>query len=195
MDRDAGSAFPLTPADAVPPCAPGTVRMCGVFGIGLITIAALLGLAALALGDSTPSLLNTARLFLVFVGVITAGAAISMRPDLWWSWGIGAIASLIAVVGLPSSWDSFQLLLSVVAGVAAAGAVFCLISTRWRYLIASAILLYHFSGIFIATTAPPSTPWLSDQMFRRVYNPYLQFVYLRNASRKRSGVPAEDRNR
>jgi hypothetical protein len=48
-------------------------------------------------------------------------------------------------------------------------------------VIVSAFLLYHFSGIFCATTAPPVTPWLTEQLFTRVYNPYLQFVYLRNA--------------
>lgn len=181
MDRDAGSPFPLTPADADPPYAPGTVRLTGWVGVGAIATAAILGLVSLALGESTPSILTAARLFLVFVGVVSAGAAVSMRPDLWWSWGIGTIASLLGVWGLPNSWDSFQLFLSVVAGVAAAGAVFCLLSPGWRYGIASAILLFHFAGIFIATTEPPSTPWLSDQLFRRVYNPYLQFVYLRNA--------------
>ena len=33
----------------------------------------------------------------------------------------------------------------------------------------------------MATTSPPVSPWLTDQLFRRVFNPYLQFVYLRNA--------------
>ena len=69
----------------------------------------------------------------------------------------------------------------VVTGVAAIGMVFCLLAPWWRYAVASAMLLFHFGGIFMATTAPPSTPWLSEQLFRRIYNPYLQFVYLRNA--------------
>jgi hypothetical protein len=36
-------------------------------------------------------------------------------------------------------------------------------------------------GIFFATTTPPSTPWVTEQAFVRVYNPYLQFIYMRNA--------------
>lgn len=187
MDRDAGSSIPLSPADAVPLWAHGTVRLTGLIGVGLIATAVILGLVALALGSpspgtsDSPSVLYVLRLVLVFVGMVTAGAAISMRPDLWWTWGMGALASLLAVLGLPNQWDSFQLLFSVMTGVAAAGAVFCLLPPTWRYVAATALLLYHFSGIFVATTEPPATPWLSDQLFRRIYNPYLQFVYLRNA--------------
>jgi hypothetical protein len=155
--------------------------MWGLIGVGLIMAAVLLGLASMAMGDSSPDALNTARLFLVFVGVITAGSAVSMRPDLWWTWGIGSLACVLAVPGLPSHWDSFQLLFAVIAGLAASGAALCVLPPRWRYAVATAVLLYHFSGIFMATTSPPSTPWLSDQLFRRIYNPYLQFVYLRNA--------------
>jgi hypothetical protein len=155
--------------------------MWGIVGVSLVASAAALGLASYAIGESTTSPLYFARLFLVFVGILSAGGAVSMRPDLWWSWGLGAITSAIGTAGLPSSWDSFQLLLGVVAAVSAAGAILLLLPPGWRYGIVTAILLYHFTGIFTATTAPPSTPWLSEQLFRRVYNPYLQFVYLRNA--------------
>ncbi len=181
MDRDAGSAIPLSPADAVPPYSPRWVKIFGLIGLGTIALAALFGLATLTLGESTPSALDAFRVILVFIGVVTAGSAISMRPDLWWAWGIGTLSCLLAVFGLPNSWDSFQMFFTIVAGVAAAGVAFCRFSTHWRYVFASAILMFHFTGIFMATTAPPSTPWLTEQLFRRVYNPYLQFLYLRNA--------------
>jgi len=181
MDRDAGSTLPLTPADAVPPYALGFVQKTGLAGAGAIALAALLGAISGAFGESPPVVLNTARLALVFGGIIVVGSAISMRPELWRTWGIGAIASLLAVIGLPGHWDSFRMFFSVMVGVAASGAAFCWFSPQWRYVAASAILLFHFGGIFMATTAPPATPWLSEQIFRRVYNPYLQFLYLRNA--------------
>ena len=181
MDRDVSSVPPLSPADALPPYAPSSVRFWGQVGIGFVAAAAGLGLIAYALGDSAPSELNYPRLLLVFAGVVTTGSAISMRPDLWWSWGMGAIASVLAVGGLPGEWDSFRLFFTVTTGVAATGAVFCVLPSQWRYGVASALLLFHFSGIFFATTAPPVTPWLTDQLFSRIYNPYLQFVYLRNA--------------
>lgn len=182
MDRDAGAALPLTPADAVPPFSPRFVQKTGLFGVGSLALAVLIGAISLALGDSIPSdLTNGLRLLLVFVGVVTTGSAISMRPDLWWTWGFGTVASLLAVFGLPNQWDSFQMFFSVVTGVSAVGMVICRLSAQWRILVVSAILLFHFSGIFMATTAPPSTPWLTEQLFRRIYNPYLQFLYLRNA--------------
>lgn len=181
MDRDVGMSVPSSPADAVPKILPGTVRKTAIVGVGLIGTAAVLGTIFLAIGQSPPDIVNTVRLLLVFAGAIIAGSAISMRPDLWWAWGFGALAAILATVGLPSHWDSFQLLFAVIAGVAAAGSLFSLLPPGWRYVGASLLLLYHFSGIFFATTAPPTSPWLTDQMFRRVYNPYLQFVYLRNA--------------
>lgn len=181
MDRDVASAFPLTPADAVPPYSPSSVRKAGFSGVAMIGVAAALGLVATGMGESASSILSPIRLFLVFTGAIVAGAALSMRPDLWWSWGLGFAASVLAVAGLPDTWDSFQLLFRAIAGVAAAGTLFCLLPSGWRHVGCTVLLLYHFSGIFFATTAPPTSPWLTDQMFRRIYNPYLQFVYLRNA--------------
>ena len=171
--------------DSVDPCrrrspwAPATVRITGVIGVALVATAVLLGLIALGF-DRIPAL-DAARVALVFSGVVFAGSAISMRPELWWSWAIGAGASLLGVFGLPQYWDSFQLFFSVAAGAAAFGAALCLVSATWRYTIASFLILFHFTGIFMATTSPPVSPWLTDQLFRRIFNPYLQFVYLRNA--------------
>ncbi|HEV3384019.1 MAG TPA: hypothetical protein VG097_04350 [Gemmata sp.] len=181
MDHDAGSTIPLTPADADPPICTRFVKITGLAGGGAVAIAALFGIVSSSLGENSLEILNGCRLFLVFVGVVVVGSAISMRPNLWWTWGIGAIASVLAVFGLPDTWDSFQIFFRVVAVVASAGTAFCLFSPKWRFAFASAILLFHFTGIFMATTAPPSTPWLTEQLFRRTYNPYLQFLYLRNA--------------
>jgi hypothetical protein len=185
MDRDAAT-LPLPPglADPTPPVAPESVRLTGLVGLGLLGIAAIVGLAALAMNE-VPSAVNTARLLLVLVGTITVGAAISMRHDLWWAWAFGAVASLLAWGGLPAHWDSFRFLCWALLGVAAAGVAFCLLAPGWRLGIASAIIVFHFTGIFMATTAPATgnmpAPWLTVQAFSRVYNPYLQFIYLRNA--------------
>jgi hypothetical protein len=185
MDRDAGSTpAPTSPDDAVPPVAPETVRTTGLVGVGLVAVAAGLGLVAHAVGKP-PDVLNTARLFLVLAGAITAGAAVSMRPDLWWAWAMGAAAALLGVGGLPGHWDSFRLLCWALFGVAAAGAVLVAVPLVWRLGIASAVVLFHFTGIFMATTSPPTdplpAPWITIQAFGRVYQPYLQFVYQRNA--------------
>lgn len=181
MDRDASSPAPSSPADAIPPYPAASVRTTGLVGVGLTGVAAALGLVAVGVGESVAGPVNTARLFLVLIGVITTGAAISMRPDLWWAWAFGVATSLLAWAGLPTHWDSFRLLASVMAGVSASGVLVVLAAPRWRIVIASVVVLFHFTGIFLATTSPPPTPWLTEQLFRHVYNPYLQFVYLRNA--------------
>ncbi|HSQ56989.1 MAG TPA: hypothetical protein VLM40_14710 [Gemmata sp.] len=136
---------------------------------------------SLALGGTSPAVLDIARVILVFVGVITAGSAISMRPDLWWAWALGSATAWIATIALPGSWDSFPALFRVIGALAAGGAVLCVSSIAVRVGVSMAAILFHFSGIFMAATSPPPRPWINEQLFTRVYNPYLQFLYLRNA--------------
>jgi hypothetical protein len=158
-----------------------TVRKVAFSGLGLTAAAAALGLAVTAMGESAPWPLATARLILVAIGSITAGLAVSFRSDLWQAWALGAGTALLAVFGTPAHWDSFRLLFAVLTGVAAAGAGILQLTPGWRLVAISALMLFHFTGIFMATTSPPPTPWLTEQLFQRVFNPYLQFVYLRNA--------------
>jgi hypothetical protein len=180
MDRDATSAAP-PPPDVVPPVAWETARKVGLLGAGLTAAAAALGLAATLIGDGTPSAVHTARLLLVFVGTVTAGLAISFRPEKWEAWAIGAAAGALAVAGIPAHWDSFRMLLGIFTAVAVARLVLVLVPTGWRLGLVSAFIVFHFGGIFMATTSPPPTPWFVDQVYNRVYNQYLQFAYLRNA--------------
>ncbi|MBN9119709.1 MAG: hypothetical protein J0I06_11225 [Planctomycetes bacterium] len=184
MDRD---AHPATPADAaalaevVPPFEWSAVRKVGLVGAGLLAAAAALGLVATAI-DAPPTWpLHTVRLFLVLVGAITVGAAVSMRPDLWRSWAVGGGSALLAIAGTPAHWDSFRLLFGVMAAIALTWAVLRAAPAQYRLPALSALILFHFAGIFFATTTPPATPWVTEQAFVRVYNPYLQFLYLRNA--------------
>jgi hypothetical protein len=177
---------PASPADAVPPYAPESVRLVGLVGVGLCAAAAVLSGVCEALA-SAPAALNSARAILCFVGVVTAGAALSMRPDLWWAWALGSVAAALGVVGLPvtgidkTGWDSFVPLFRVLSGLGAIGAALSVAPLGWRVAVSAAAILFHFSGIFMAATSPPPRPWVTEQLFTRVYNPYLQFVYLRNA--------------
>jgi hypothetical protein len=120
-------------------------------------------------------------LLLVFAGAVTAGVAVSLRPDRWQSWCLGAAAAALAVPGVPDSWDSFKLLFAVLTLAALTGAVLAHVRRGVRHAVVSAMILFHFGGIFMAVTSPPPSPWLTEQLFTRVYNPYLQFMYLRNA--------------
>jgi hypothetical protein len=187
MDRGANALAPSDTAgvEVVPPVEWPTVRKIGLAGAGLLTVAAALGLVASALADPAPAALQTARLLCVLVGSITVGAAVSMRPDMWQVWALGAGAAVLAVVGTPAHWDSFRLLFGVLAAVAGAWAVVLAAPPKYRLPAASALLLFHFTGIALATTTPPSgqypAPWVTEQAFVRIFNPYLQFVYMRNA--------------
>ena len=178
MDRAAPS---VSAPDLAPPVAWETARKFGFVAVGLVAAAAALGLASGAVSGTAGTALSTARVLLVVAGAITAGGVISLRFDLWQAWAIGAATSLVAVAGLPAHWDSFRFFFAVVAGVAAFGAALRAMSADWRLRAVSAVILFHFFGIFLATTAPTPTPWLNEQIFSRVYNPYLQFLYLRNA--------------
>jgi hypothetical protein len=183
MDRDAPStsSSPVSPAEVIPPIAWPTVRKVGVSGVVLVAVAAGLGLVATAIGDSAPWPIHTARLFLVLFGTVTVGAAISMRPDLWQVWAIGGATALLAIVGTPAHWDSFRLLFGAMAAVAIGWTLAQFAPPKYRLPALSALMLFHFTGIFLATTSPPTTPWVTEQAFIRVFNPYLQFIYMRNA--------------
>jgi hypothetical protein len=149
--------------------------------VGLLAGAAALGLVATVIDASPHWLGHTARLFLVLFGAVATGAAVSMRADLWQTWALGAAGGLLAVFGTPEHWDSFRLLFGAMTAVALVWAVLLAAPSRYRLPVLSALIGFHFLGIFFATTSPPSTPWITEQAFLRVYNPYLQFVYLRNA--------------
>lgn len=179
MDRDAPS--PTSPSDVVPPVAWETVRKVGLAGAGMTAAAAVLGLAASALGESTPAAVSTVRLLLVFAGAVTAGFAVSLRPTLWRPWAVAAVAGAFGYFGIPGHWDSFRVFIVPVTAVAAIGAGLAAVPAGWRVRVFSAVIVAHFFGIFLATTIPGPYPWLVDQLYRRVYEPYLHFVYLRNA--------------
>ena len=174
MERDASTAV-----EVVPPIAWETTRKIALIGLGLTGTAAALGLLAAAIDP--PAILHTVRLFFVFFGAVIAGLAISFRSDLWQPWALGACTALLAVFGTPAHWDSFQILFGVLTGLALLRAGLVVAPQRIRLGIVSAFLLLHFFGILLATTSPNPTPWMVDQLYRRVYEPYLQFVYLRNA--------------
>src|SRR5438045_224861 len=64
-------------------------------------------------------------------------------------------------------------------------AVLVLLPRPARRVVLSLLLLVHFAGILTAVTAVDpqggSAPWVSRQLFARVYRPYLGFMYLSNA--------------
>jgi hypothetical protein len=138
------------------------------------------------------------RAFLVFAALLVAAGAVSRRlqtarqapEERVTSAAIVAVAALVvllAYTATPEWWDSIRMLLVALALVALFGSVLILLPRIPRRIIASLLVLFHFGGIATAVTAlSPGTsgqpaPWLSTQLWIRVYRPYLQLMYLTNA--------------
>ncbi len=99
--------------------------------------------------------------------------------------GLGAVAGLLAYLGLDPAWDSLRSLLCVLSLVALVGAMLIVLPMPWRKVVASLLLLLHFGGIATAITAvaPPNAPapWVATKIWMVFYRPYLQFMYMNNA--------------
>ncbi len=81
----------------------------------------------------------------------------------------------------PTNWDSLQLLLRVCAGLSLVAGALVLVSTRLRRLTLSLLFTLHFTGICSAALSAPPAPWVVQQLWTRIFRPYLEFMYLNNA--------------
>ncbi|MFO0938797.1 MAG: hypothetical protein U0798_20020 [Gemmataceae bacterium] len=169
----------MPPIDVLPPPNPQTITRSRQIGLGLCAVAALLGAIASALSDA--SFLNTPRIWLCFIGAVVAGSALSLKSTCWKSWLWASATMVLARFGFPSHWDSFQFLTTVLAAICLAGAVLAYLPLAVRSGVAIVFFIFHFGGILTATTWPHPTPWITDQLGHRVYQPYLKFMYLMNA--------------
>jgi len=175
MNRDA-----LPPPEVVPPIELRTVYRIAFSGLAACALSGVGG-SILDAVESRVAAANTIRLLLVAFGVIAAGSSISLRPTEWKIWGLASIAASGAYLGLPPHWDSARLLIAVAAWISVVGVFLTAIPTAYRLSLGSVLVLVHFGGIFTATTQPDPSPWLSSQIYSRVYHPYLTFTYMRNA--------------
>jgi hypothetical protein len=153
------------------------------------------GLLLFAAGDS----LAPIRFVLFLAGLITAGAALSMRFRVAGQFfeermetagmlAVAAFACLLAfadAISADPSWDSMQLVLVVLIAVTLLGVVLVLLPMTIRMIVVGVLILVHFGGMITAATTiePPgaSAPWVSRQLWSNVYRRYLQFMYLNNA--------------
>lgn len=180
----------LTHAESRSPCWPLT-NPWPLLGPGLALI--ILAVMLSNLGRDTAVAL---RVTLIVVGLIAVGGGVSLRlgSAAWDLDGclhsagilcVGALAALVGRFAFDDAWDSAQLVLSVATAVALAGAALVLLPQIARRVVISLLVLFHFGGILTAATsvAPPhgQAPWITIQLWTRIYRPYLQFMYLNNA--------------
>jgi hypothetical protein len=129
-------------------------------------------------------------------GLLLAGVAVGRRlRSAGWDFeqrlesaGVLALAGLTALLayyGLDKDWDSGKLVLGAATAVSLAGSLLLPLPGALRRLALSLLVLFHFAGILvcIATVDPPGAqgPWLAKQLYGRLYQPYLEFLYLTNA--------------
>jgi hypothetical protein len=153
------------------------------------------GLILVVAGDA----LAPIRFVLFLAGLITAGAALSMRFRVaGWLFeermetagmlAVAAFACLLAfadAISADPSWDSMQMVLVALIAVALLGVVLVLLPATVRAIVVGVLVLVHFGGMITAATTiePPgaSAPWVARQLGANVYRRYLQFMYLNNA--------------
>jgi hypothetical protein len=147
-------------------------------GLGLAAVAAGAGLVVEAKPDHW--LAVTAAITGV-IGMIVAGYAVSRKPKDSITLGLAALTAVLAAVATNPAWDSIRLMQWVMAVTAALAAGIVRLAPTGQRVAFSLLVIYHFAGIISAMTSPPPTPWLTSQLWARVFRPHLEFSYVNNA--------------
>jgi hypothetical protein len=148
-------------------------------GVLIAGVAAAVGTAVESSSDKLP--IQVAAALLGIAGMIVAGFAISCRPKDSLNLLLASLAAILAGVATNSAWDSIRLMQWVMAGTAAAVALIVLLPQTGQRIAFSLLVIYHFAGICSAITSPPPTPWLTGQLWTRIFRPHLEFSYVNNA--------------
>jgi hypothetical protein len=162
-------------------------------------VQAAAGLACLLPAWLLPHLFSVpavVRLGLAFLGAFVALTAAANRlrqagwdlPERLNSAALVSLAGLAALIGylaMDPAWDSGKMFFAALFILALVGAVLVLLPPLGRRVLLSLLIVFHFGGIAVAITSvdPPNStgPWLSKQLWTRVYRPYVGFMYLTNA--------------
>jgi hypothetical protein len=136
------------------------------------------------------------RLLFLGAGLLLAAAAVARRLQTT-SWdledrvesagvlAVSAFVALLSYLALDKSWDSGEMFLEVVIGIALIGSFIVLLPRTGRRIAAVAFVLFHFCGILAAVTSVPPRndvpPWLSTLIWSKFYRHYLFFTHFTNA--------------
>jgi hypothetical protein len=96
--------------------------------------------------------------------------------------GVGPVLVMLAV---DRAWDSAPIFLAVLIAASVLGAIVLLLPPTGRRVMLSVLAVLHFTAITAAVTSIElpgiPAPWLANQVWARLYRPYLQVVGLTNA--------------
>jgi hypothetical protein len=169
-----------------------------VFGLMAITVSVLL---ILRIAGIDPFSIRPNKLVILWF-IVTPMSVVALQfmyrkrdPSWQLSWGeeSSALLALAALAcffscralywgqGRAEEWDSIRLLLAVMALVAIVAAPLMVVPVNIRRGVISLLILLHFGGICTAVLAAPPAPWVIQQIWTRIYRPYLEFMYLNNA--------------
>jgi hypothetical protein len=115
------------------------------------------------------------------VGMLITGIAVARRPKDSVILAIASATALLALFGTNRDWDAIRVMMGVMAAVAAIAAVLLQLPQTVQRVAISLVVLYHFCGILSAITSPHPMPWLTAQLWARVFRPWLEFCYVNNA--------------
>jgi hypothetical protein len=136
------------------------------------------------------------RLLLLFGGLFTAAGGLLARfREQRWELierietaamvATTGLACLLGYLGMDSDWASGRMLFGALFIASLLAVALVLLPPVGRRVLLSLVLLYHFGGMAVAVTQvdPPGStgPWVSRQLWIKVYRPYLSFLYLTNA--------------
>jgi hypothetical protein len=159
-----------------------------IMGAGLVCT-----VIGLALSQTT---LVPLRLFFMGAGLLLAGIAVARRLQTT-SWeledrvesagvlAVSAFVALLSYLALDRTWDSGEIFLEALIGIALVGSFIVLLPRTGRRIAAVAFVLFHFCGILTAVSSvaprqdPP--PWLPTLIYCSFYRYYLFFTHFTNA--------------
>lgn len=153
-----------------------------VLVIGGAVIAAV-GLAIqITMGsDSTPGYASVAAMVCAIAGVVIAALGITKAPKNPIALLTAAAGSWCAMQATHPAWDSVQLLFLVCTGVAIVAAIMVCLPSILQRIFISALVVFHFAGVFSAITSPPPQPAISNWGWVILFRPHLVFCYTNNA--------------
>ncbi|GEM_PF-5566107 len=101
---------------------------------------------------------------------------------------LASVVALVACFALASphrdfsaNWYTMQRCLFVFAMAALVAAPLTVVDGVTRRWVVSGLVTYHLLGIVTAAVGHPPSPWITSQIWMRLYRPYLEFLYLNNA--------------